>query len=101
MALFDSSEKTSRPATCSAVSDPGHGFPHRALGVKELLEQMLREATPRTLYAVWNVSKGWRDMVSYILQTRFHSPYPCDPVDRGRAISPKLGWMQPSDDEIV
>ncbi|KAI4673402.1 uncharacterized protein J4E84_011127, partial [Alternaria hordeiaustralica] len=101
MALFDSPEKTSRPATRPDVSDPAHGLPHRALGVKELLEQILRELMPSTLYVAWNVSKGWRDMVSYILQTRFHSPHPCAPVDHGESIQPGLGWMQPSESEIV
>ncbi|KAI4610198.1 hypothetical protein J4E83_008424 [Alternaria metachromatica] len=103
IALYDpkSSGKRSPLATPPAKSENQNGLPHRALGIKELLEQILRYATPSAQYAAWNVSKGWRDMVRYILQTQFRIPYPCGPVEYGDAIQPDLNWLQPSDSEIA
>ncbi|KAI4695719.1 hypothetical protein J4E81_006047 [Alternaria sp. BMP 2799] len=103
IALYDSksSGKRSPLAASPAKSENQNGLPHRALGIKELLEQILRYATPSTQYAAWNVSKGWREMVRYILQTQFRIPYPCGPVEYGDAIQPDLNWLQPSDSEIA
>jgi hypothetical protein len=74
---------------------------HRALRVNEILEQILRRATPNTQYQAWNVSKAWRDTVAYILKSQHRSPVPCSPVEYNQLVDSKLRWLQASEEELV
>ncbi|KAL1799431.1 hypothetical protein ACET3X_003468 [Alternaria dauci] len=88
-----------RAATISNPSAPVH----RLLLIPELLELILRQATPQAQHTAWNVSRFWRKTLEHILAYQYRSRYPCPPVGYGERIDIQKGisWMQPSDDDIA
>jgi hypothetical protein len=76
---------------------------HRLLLIPELLELILRQATPQAQHTAWNVDRLWRRTIEHILAYECRSYYPCSPVEYGDRIDIQTGisWMQPSDDEIA
>jgi len=85
----------------NADHHPTVGRAHRALCVSEILENILRHATPSSQYAAWNVSVAWRDMIAFILKSQYRSHIPCSPVDYDQLVDIKIQWLQPSAPEIA
>jgi hypothetical protein len=73
---------------------------HRALGLPELLEQILQYLDPESQYAVSLVSRSWRAMSLYIVKTRYHSQYPCAPIEYNQMIAADVTWLRPTQEEI-
>ena len=93
---------STRPAiTSDAPLRPTIDRAHRALHVNEILENILRHATPSSQYAAWNVSVAWRDMIAFILKSQYRSHIPCSPVDYDQLVNIKIQWLQPSALEIA
>ena len=76
---------------------------HRLLLIPELLELILRQATPQAQHTAWNVNRLWRRTVEHILAYEYRSYHPWPPVEYGDRIDIQTGisWVQPPDDEIA
>ena len=76
---------------------------HRLLLIPEMLELILRQATPETQHTAWNVNRLWRSTLEHILAYQYRSCYPCPPVEYGDRIrmDPNIPWITPSNDELA
>lgn len=74
---------------------------YRVLQVSELLENILRHATPSTQYAAWSVAFAWRCTVEHVFQSQYHIAYPCSPVGYSDYIKDETTWMQSTENELT
>jgi len=88
------------------ATDTSASATRRAIAIPEMLEAILRAASPDTQLTAYRVSSSWRDMAEFVIQstamssTWFGLHHPCDPVQYGDLIDASLDWRQPHDEEI-
>jgi len=103
VALFDHRQRTSNrclqiaPLTKSGCT----GLPHSALLIPELLEYILRLATPSAQCAAWYVSRSWRLTTEYIWMQQYHNPQPCEAIEFGQSYDPSLHWLPAAKEDII
>jgi hypothetical protein len=78
----------------------GHSKGDRALGVPELLEQILQYLDPESQYAASLVSRSWCATSLYIVRTRYSSQYPCAPIEYNQTITVDVPGLRPTQEEI-
>lgn len=76
------------------------GAPHRALLIPEILENIIRVASPTIQWAAWYVCHSSRSTTEYIWRQQYHKPFPCEPVEYAQNIDPNLRWLPATETEI-
>jgi hypothetical protein len=81
--------------------DVSHRPSHHALLIPELVENIIRQATPITQLTAWSVCKVWQATVEFILKRQYRSYNSCSPVEHGQPVIQLQLCVQPSAQEIT
>jgi hypothetical protein len=83
-----------------SLSDSGASSVQRTFRIAELLEHILRYASPTSQLNALRVSVSWRSMVQHIIGQSHRTPYPCLPVDHGQLLDPSLNWLRSTQSKL-